>query len=47
MQVLLRSVDKRREVRLAGWLRSNPRNYSGSEVFHKQDAEEDDDDIKN
>ncbi len=44
--MLLRSTDGRREVRLANWLRSNPRNYSGSEVFYGQDAEKDDDDIK-
>ena len=47
MQMLLQSADGRREVRLADWLKSNPRNYSGLEVFHKQDTEEDDDDIKN
>ena len=44
--MLLQSANGQREVRLADWLRSNPRNYSGLEVFHRQDAEEDDDDIK-
>ena len=47
MQILFRSADGRREIHLIDWLRSNPRNYNGSKVFHKQDTEEDDDDIKN
>ncbi len=33
IQMLLRSADGRREVHLTGWLKSNPRNYSGLEVF--------------
>ncbi len=47
IQILLRSADGRREVHLVGWLRSNLRNYNGSEVFRGQDTKEDDDDIKN
>ncbi len=35
IQILLRSADGRQKVRLAGWLRSNPRNYNGSEVFYR------------
>jgi len=47
IQILFRSTNGRREVYLIDWLRSNPRNYSDSEVFRGQDIEEDDDDIKN